>query len=83
MSKVGDVQIKEMWFFAQQVIQCPGGEASANGLKEALCAAWHQDGAHFVPCVEKQASGVAPLLAAPLEPPVYKYTAADCLLDTA
>ena len=25
----------------------------------------------------------APLLAAPLEPPVYKYTALDCLLDTA
>ena len=70
-------------FFAQLVIQCPGGEASANELKEALCTAWCQDGAHFVPCVEKQAGGAAPLLAAPLEPPVYKYTIADCLLDTA
>ena len=74
-----------MRVFAQLVIQCPGGEASANELKEALCAAyaWYLDGAHSVPHVEKQASGAAPLLAVPLEPPVYKYNAAGCLVDTA
>ena len=72
-----------MRFFAQLVIQCPGGEASANELKEALCAAWYLDGAHSVPHVEKLASGAAPLLAVPLEPPVFKYNTADCLVDTA